>query len=86
VPTLDEKTAVIVAGEEIGVFQEFESFAGDLQRPPQNKRADGVGADDDRHERKKRIIEERARVNRDFVETEQKGDDGRHDGMETEKW
>ena len=76
---------IIVAGKDPRVLQQLHTFIRDREWAAQYKRTDGVRRDDYRHQRQERIIDERARVDRDFVEAKQEGYRGRQDRMETEK-
>ena len=53
------------------IFQQFQPFVRNAQRPAEDKCTDGVGSDDDRDERQERIVDESAGVDRDLVETKQ---------------
>lgn len=67
------------------ILEQFDAFVGNSERPSEEKGADRVGNYDDRDESQKRVVDERPRVNRDFIEAKGEGDDGRHDCVQTEK-
>ena len=65
------------------VLQQLHAFVRDRERAPEYEGAYGVREDDDRNERKDRVIDESARINRDFIEAKGKRDQRCHDRVET---
>ena len=67
------------------VLQQLHAFVRNRERTAENESADGVRNDDDRNEGNDRVVDESARVNRDFIEAKGKRDQRCHDRMQTEK-
>ena len=85
VPALHKKQLVIVAGKDPRVLQELKPLVWDAQRPAKDECADGVRRNNYRNERQKRVVDEGSGVDRDLVETKQKGERRRHDRVQAEE-
>ena len=79
------KGVIIVARKESWVLEQLHTLIGNRQWAAEDKCADSVRSDDYRHQCQKGIVEERPRVDRNFVETKEECYRGRHDRVETEE-
>src|SRR5919112_2758398 len=85
VPEARRKLAPVRGREQVRVAQHLDAPPGQREGPAEQRRADRVGRQDYRHERQEGIVDERARVDRDLVESEDEGGERGEYGVQADE-